>query len=315
MKYTLSWIFALTVIAHSSTIVSSGATWNDKRSSLPECFFKPIEFSQSSITSFLKNTYNHPRYPQEFLALNFHHVVSGIKLAHKSTEPRRFIRRMLSLFTQKVHNIYVNPYAFTDLLIQLLPTLEPYSKAVQKQEKIEAIKELVSSCLVDNFSDLKNNPDETLEKLSHDIFDLVDEQQDATVREVQHSLNSFLARAVMRLVWSAQDGLETWQSFKTVGALLEKYFHAELIDEEMLNDLFWLLIRQYSYFISLCGSNLNQEYYDAVGHDLQEAPETLWMHEESEAYITPKQEYLRSQLIESALTSRMCALGHVLPNS
>lgn len=287
---------------------------SSKQNSIPDCFFQELRFSHASIRSFFQKTYNHQLFPQ-FLALNFHHVTSGAQLAQHSNEPRRFLRRILSLFGQKLQNVYVNPYAFTDMLIQLHPSLEPYGKGIETEEAIAGIKDLVSSCLVNSFRELKQNPDITLTKLAQDIHELVlNEQKDSSARDLQHAVHYFLARALMRLVWSPHDALDTWQSFKTIGALLEKYCDAGLIDDEMLNDLFWILVKQYSFFISLCGTSLRQEFYDGVGKDIQEYPAALWKHEESEADITSKEEYLSSKLIEAALTSRMHDLGHVIPS-
>lgn len=286
---------------------------NNAHMAIPAYFHKPLELSRTGLTFFLEKVYNDSRYPQKFLALNFVHVLSGVKLAHQSKEPRRFIQRLLSLFGQKMDHIYVNPYAFTDLITHLIPAVEPWSTTTERASSVDAIKERISSCLVHSFKELRQNPDAILSKLSEDIYELViAESSDASARELQHALHYFLARGLGHLIWSPHDALETWHSFKTLGSLLEKCHDLSLLDSDMVNDLYWILIKQYCYFLSLASAALGQEFYDAVSHDLQECPMALWMHEELEECMMPKREYLRSQLIDAAMTSRMSSLGHIV---
>lgn len=274
---------------------------------LPASFFIALQFSQDGYRSFFKNVYNHPQYPQQFLALNFAHLISMAKHARQSAEPEKFLQRTLSLFGQKMERTYINPYAYTEMLIQLLTIAQFIQPKISKADVIDDIKEQISSCMVDAFRELKQNPEVTLKKLAEDIYDTLQSKQN-----IQHAMHYFLARGIRQLVWSSQDGIETWHNLTTLGAMLEKYYEASLIDEEMLNDLFWLLIKQYSYFLSLCGPALNQEFYDAVSATLQECPAALWTLEEPEEDITSKEDFLRSQLIEAALTSRMYSLGHIV---
>ena len=64
---------------------------------LPLHFFQKLTYSQRSLTNFLEEVYNHKRYAQDFLALNFLHPLSGLELASNSKHPRQFACKILRL--------------------------------------------------------------------------------------------------------------------------------------------------------------------------------------------------------------------------
>lgn len=278
----------------------------------PDFFFHPLEYSRSSFKFFLTNVYNHRNYPQHFLALNFIHIVSGINLAPETDQPRRYIRKLFSLFDPKMLNIYINPYAFSELLNQIPSAMAPFCNITkEKKDSIEAIKECIGSCLVDNYAKLKNNPDATLTELARTIQRLTSSNDDVdiSIRELQHAYHYFLARGISNLVWSPTDQAETWKLVKTIACQLEKCTEYYMLDEEMLDDLFWVLLQRYAYFIDLCAPDLEQAFFDSVYHDLKTEKAALWMIEEREEFITTKLAYLRTVLMEAEIKSKTSASG------
>ncbi len=288
-------------------------------SALPDFFFNPLEYSQQSFTFFLKRVYNHNSFPQEFLALNFLHVVSGISLAPQSNQPRRFIKQILNLFDQKLIQIYINPYAFTDLLNQIIIPIARYCNIEkEKNETIEAIKHCIGNCLVDNFHELQHNPDTILTDLAQDIYALTNisststhNQKDITIRELQHAIHHFMARGITNLIWSPTDHYDTWMIARTLARLLETCAERYMIDTDMLDDLLWTLLKRYTYFISL--ADFDQSFFERVQYDLATEKEALWLLQEREAYITTKLEYLQSVLMEAEIAARMRASGLIIP--
>lgn len=283
-----------------------------KQFALPDFFFHPLEYSRSSFKFFLTNVYNHRNYPQHFLALNFIHIVSGISLAPESDQPRRYMRKLFSLFDPKMLNIYINPYAFSELLNRIPPAMAPYCNVIkEKKDMLEAIKESIGACLVDNYTKLKNNPEGTLNQLARTVHTLTssNDDQDISIRELQHAYHYFLARGISNLVWSPADQAETWKLVKTIACQLEKCTEYYMLDEEMLDDLFWVLLQRYAYFIDMCAPDLEQAFFDSVYHDLKTETAALWMVEEREEFITTKLAYLRNVLMEAEIKSRTSASG------
>ena len=274
---------------------------------IPTYFHTPLEYSHSSFKFFLTNIYNHRSYPQHFLALNPLHIISGIALAPKYDQPRRYMKEMLTLFDPKMLNIFINPYAFSHMLASLPPLVAPFCNVTQeKKQIIESIKQRIGSCLVDEYSNLKRNPEATLNRLSHDVYALTSqhEDHDIAIRELQHAFHYFLARGLSNLVWSPAEQQETWTLVKTIGCQLEKCVEYYMIDEEFLDDLFWVLLKRFAYFIDMCASDLTQPFFDAVYHDLKAEKAALWLCDERKEYITPKLAYLQNVLMEAEIKSK-----------
>lgn len=318
-SYVLFLIISIPLI---SSVVPTQSTENSlvnqhmTPSALPTFFFNPLEYSQKSFTFFLERVYNHHRYPQEFLALNFLHVVSGTALASASNQPRRFIKQMLDLFDQKLMQIYINPYAFADMLTQIIPLISRYTDPEkEKRNTIEGLKQHIGNYLVDHFHELKVDTDATLTNLAQELYALLhNEQKDISVRELQHAVHYFIARGLIHLIWSPSDQLDTWSITKTLSRLLETCTERSLIDGDMLDDLFWILLKRYSYFISLSSSELDASFFEGARHDLLTEQTALWLYPEREAYITTKLEYFQNILIEAEVTARMRATGLIIPN-
>ena len=274
---------------------------------IPDFFAKPLEYSHTSFKFFLSNVYNHRLYPQGFLALNFLHVLSGVSLAPKSDQPRRYMRKLFYLFSPKLQNVYINPYAFCHLLDRIPAALAPFCNAPQeKNDTIESIKECISSCLADDFKNLKAQPDATLNKLANNIYALtaLTDDKDISIRELQTAFHYFLARALRNLVWSPADQIDTWTLVKTIACQLEKCTEYYMLDSEMLDDLFWVLLQRYAFFIDLCACDLEQPFFDSIYNDLKTEKAALWLCEEREEFITTKLEYLHNVLMEAEIKSR-----------
>lgn len=282
---------------------------------VPDYFHQPLSYSHKSFKLFLTRVFNNRQYPQNFLALNFIHVISGISLAPKNDQPRRYMRKLLSLFAPKMQNIYINPYAFSQLLDQIPLTIAPFCNI--RQEKfliIDAIKECVYSCLVDDFTQLKNDPETTLRTLAHSLYDIVTptEDRDISIRELQHAYHYFCARGLGNLVWSPSEQSETWFLVKTLAKQLEKCTEYNLLDEEMLDDLFWVLLDRFAFFIDLCASDLDQHFFDTVYYDLKTEKAALWLAQEREEFITTKLAFLQNVLMEAEIKSRASASGFLI---
>lgn len=278
-----------------------------RSTTIPDFFYKPLEYSQQSFQFFLSSIYNHRLYPQGFLALNFLHVISGINLASQAEQPRRYMRKLFYLFDPKMQMIYINPYAFSEMLNHLPLAMTPFcNKAQEKRIIVEAIKETIGSCLVNNFTQLKKDPETTLNKLAQNIYALTvsGEERDISIAQLQYAFHYFLARGISNLVWSPSDQIDSWELVKTLSHQIEKCLECNLIDEEMVDDLFWVLLQRYAFFMDICAADLHQAFFDAINKDLRTERASLWLLEEREEFITTKLSFLKNALMEAEIKSR-----------
>lgn len=279
----------------------------------PDYFFTPLHYSEQSLTFFLKKIYNDRRYPHYFLSNNFAHVIDGINFAPNSSLPRLTIQKILALFRTKLDNIYVNPYAFSQLLAEIYPTVARYcNKYKEKLDTIETIKECIGAYLIDNYASFKQNPEKALEDLSETLYAITNEpleDQDIPIRELQHAVYQFLDKGLSKLIWNPADQIDTWINVKLLSCQLERFTEYYIIDTKMFNSLLWTLLNRYSYFISLVAKELKQDFFDTVRADLQSERAALWDCEEQENYITTKLEHLTTTLLEAEIAAQIDAVS------
>ena len=273
-----------------------------------------LRFSSGSISAFLKNVFNLGPYPQEHLARNFSHVVQGISLAPQHAHPRRFIRKVLNLFALKLHDLYVNPYAFRSFLEKLIVYASPYTDLhKERAHVVDLFVETIGTCLSEQFDQLRNEPEKTLDQLAHKLFELTQlaENQDISVRELQHSIHYFLSRGMGLLTWSPVDQEDAWHVMIALAGRVEYCVAHNLIDSEMADDLYWLLIKQFSIFLSVAALELNSTFFEAASNSLNNSQEGFWNCEERELYITSKYEHLKNALMQAEATSKLRAMGYL----
>jgi hypothetical protein len=287
----------------------------NQRKDIPDFFFRPLEYSQSSISFFLKNIYNHSKYPQYFLALNFLHVGQGVALAPRHEHPRRFIKKVLNLFSMKLQNIYVNPYAFNDFLDNLITHGARHCNgAAEKQSIVDDFTECMASCWTNEFEELKRNPESKLRELAETLYALTQaDDNDLSVRELQHEIHYFLSRGLALLIWSPSEQADTWHILRTIASSLEKAAAYSLIDTDMLDDLFWVLLQRYVLFIQIAAPELHVSFFDAARTTLAQDNDPLWTLAERESYIITKKEYLQTALMQAEAVVQLRATGHVVP--
>ncbi len=308
---------ALVSTLYFSTILSedSKKSYANPSLTLQGDFSRPLTYSRESISYFLKNIFNHPHYGQDFLALNFAHVSQIISLAPKHPHPRRFIRKGVGLFSLKLQDIsYINSYAFCSFLDDLITYAAPYTDAeADRNTIIEAFKRTIGAYLADKFDLLRSEPDEALTELSAQLYTLIDpfEKQDISVRELQHVMHYFLSQALQLLVWSPYNQEDTWHCMIAIGHRLDLCAQHAIVDREMLDDLYWILLHRYAYFLSLAGPELEPSFFDLASSALQDMKNAFWYTDERELYITTKYEYLQKALIQEDAVSRLIAAGYI----
>lgn len=279
-------------------------------------FFKPIKYTHSSITCFLRHTYNHNLYASQFLAFNFSHLSSFLSYTNRSKLPYRYINSILGLFRQKLKSInYINAYAFYEFLSQLSTLTKDYfNQDSELRENKEVIKECLYSYLLNNFDQLKQNPDHALDELSEKICDItvkkISDETDIPLYRLQQETIMFLELGLNKLIWSPQDQEKVWESVKQIAHTIETLQTHNIIPNiEMVDELYWSLIYRFCYFLDIAGSEFNNQTYRAINKDLSTEKLGLWTLAEREPFITSKLEHLQQALLESEIKSQAYKVG------
>jgi hypothetical protein len=275
-------------------------------------FTRPLAYSRESISQFLSTVFNDSQYAQGYLASNLAHIGQLLAVASKHPHPRRFIKRSIGLFSLKFQDIrYLNAYAFCSLLEDLLHHVAPRCNAdSDKQRTVESFKKTIGAYLVDKFELLREEPEEALTELATHLYELTFERQDISIRELQHVLHYFLSQATQALVWSPEEQEETWYCMIAIAHLFEQCTEHNLIDKEMLDDLYWILLHRYGYFLSLAGQELTPAFYDVASTALQDM-QGFWYTDEREKLIDTKATYIQKVLMQEHAASRLIAAGYI----
>lgn len=280
---------------------------------LPVCFSRPLQFSRTGIISFLKDTFNHSNYPQQWMALKFDHVSQGLAIASQHEHPRRFAKKILNLFFLKMHNIYVNPYAWHGFIEDLLACCGPHTNVeVERRAFIQSCKDILATYLVEDFDRFQIRTDQVLEEFATDLHTYIASahERDISIREFQHCVHYFLTRGLSLLVWSPDEQEDAWYIMLSIASSLEECAARNLIDADMLDDLNWTLIHKFNSFLSLAAHELQSAFFDAARYSMQTEERALFDADEREVYITTKSDHLASMLIKAETTSRLHAAGH-----
>lgn len=311
----LSFIFSLSLISYpslSKDIVNKldnqyNRSLEDK---LPAIFFEPIQCTRSSISYFLENTYNHPLYGPKYFAFNLLHVTDFIRHASTLQQPRRYIAKSLRLFLRKQYSllyININSTAFFEFLKELPVLLKPYfDRNKEKQKIVKSIKDILYNFLVHDFTALKTNPNETLQNFAEKVYDstLGKKEADMSLQELRFVVLQFLETACNKLIWSSLDQEESWHLLKSLSSSCEELYKNHIITAEQLDNLLWILIYRYSYFLELEGAELSSDFYALARKDLSQETVPLWTFKETFPYGGSKVRYLYQALMEGEIRAR-----------
>lgn len=290
---------------------------------LYDIFFRPIDFNRTSIKNFITRSYNHPAYAHNFLALNFSHIGTFLSYADQSIQPRSYAKSIFKLFGQKLKATpYVNAYALLELVQQLPALVKPLaSPEAEKAAKQEEIKRCLYNFLLKNFKKLKENPDDALEQLSSNLYDIstsknTKDDQDISVYELQKAIEQFLEIALNKVIWSPYDQQDIWLSAKEFSYKLEELLTVNgLAGTQELEELYWSLIHRFCYLLATSGSELTQDTYAAVQQDLAHEQLLLLSLKEQESFITSKREHVEQAVMAAQVTAAACQSGLILGSS
>lgn len=275
-------------------------------------FLAPIDFSSDqSFSDFLQRSYNQPCYAQDFLPNNFDHLIQFLEHGISSHRPRIYEQHVVRLFANKLKSCgYINAAALSHLLGKMPVLLEPYF-VIPKRFELHVLQEQIHSLLyarfAEKFSLFKSSPASSFDdlfgnvsfnELSGEILNTLSNPQDeydVSMDELRKTVLLFLETALSKLIWSPEDGIETWRSVKTISeqlALLVNY--NVILDLEDLNGLYITLIERYCFFVDVAGSHLPEKFYQEIKEDIAHNKMLLLSLDEQDECLQTKRDRLAS---------------------
>lgn len=143
-------------------------------------------------------------------------------------------------------------------------------------------------------------------------MDIVEQKNtiETTNQELRKTLLVFLEMNISKLVWSPEDGKDTWESVKTIAHNITRLIEHNVIDDpDDLNDLFITLIERYCFFLDITSADLSLDFYQTVKKDISSQSLLLLELEEQEDYITSKSEILLHSLTKAEAGARAYKQG------
>lgn len=271
-----------------------------------------VMYESNALAQLLKEEMRQPEYAQEILPNNFTHVIQLLEYGTKTEQPRAYAQLVLRRFSNLLKSAhYVNAHAAQQLLSQLSGALEPYiishqyrsflgGKPVADFEMLERFNTCVTYHLYKKFSSeyeaFKNDPGTFLDALSVDIMHIA--QEEVSIEQLRQTTYRFLEIMLSKLVWSPEEGKETWAVVRGISDKLANLVEVNAIDNlEDLDDLYRTLTYRFCYFVDLTATSLDVEFYRIVTQDLKSKDLLILETEDTDTCIETKAEVLQRTLL------------------
>ncbi|KKP36045.1 MAG: hypothetical protein UR26_C0001G0089 [candidate division TM6 bacterium GW2011_GWF2_32_72] len=269
---------------------------------------KPVKFTPAGIKCFLKHTYNHKEYGENFLPNNFSHFLQFLEQGNSTGQSREYSQGIIKLFNQKLkYSSYVNSAAFTEMLDQF-PNLIKQHFIEKQQTSVEKITSNIKNILYNNFlshfSFFKKSPDQFFDHISNELKSNLNPEEALEEKTSIESMRSatlrFLEHAITKLVWTPQDQAGTWENVKKIQTQLYGLVDKKIVSNvDDLDDLFQTLLHRFCYFIELTGEELDlKNFYEKVKKDMDSKSLLLLELEEKEDFIENKKQVLAKAIFK-----------------
>lgn len=297
------------IMVNAITVVAFD--YHDDNSKIQIDLNQPIKFTTEGIQYFLKYIFNDAQYASKVLSVDFSHFMQFVKFGIDTKQGLDYLKQILRLFRQKAMTCeFLAGQEVTRVIEFLSKTLENFDIETRsnRDKQISSIKNLCFTEFSNNFDDFKKDPENFLSSLALKIHENTTSdscEKETSALQVRTIVNKFIETCISKIIWSPVDGVQVWEEFKLVGDSIYKLSQAGIIcAEEDLNDEVHLLLSRFTYFLSLAGSELPQEFFDKARSDLA-AKALIWLNnEELETELTHKYEFLKKSLIQAQIRSQ-----------
>ncbi len=283
--------------------------------------------SAGHLLRLLENEFKKPEYIQDILPNDFSHLIQLLEHGHKTNKPIAYVNTILNPFANMLKGAeYVNAHALVTLL-KLLPDLLHHYFIPQQARKVLTDTTLLAGEMYERFSQttnsmmytkfasdfefFKQDPETFLRDLSGQIGNAA--QEEVQIEKLRHATIRFLDTCLSKLIWSPEDGHETWNSVKLISETLAELIESNVIeDPNDLDDLYWTLVHRYAFFLDLAGPQMHPESYQQVKQDIAHQNLLLFDLEEQDSWIETKAMYLSRVLFKAEAKSRGIEQGIIV---
>lgn len=268
----------------------------------------PVIFNQRGISYFFKNEFNQNLYGQQFLPRCFEHVVDFIDFGITRKKSLRYFDSVFEFFHIRAKECtWINTFALSNLLEKLSIKLQPVFNSNVFDQKKETRVCLFNS-LKSDFNLLKNDPDKFFDKVTEEIYAIYKgNEEEPTIIEVQDNCARFIESLLDKVIWNPKEINESWESFLTLGGLLEELYKNHIIrSSKTLNHLIWSLTYRFCYFLDCWATDISADQYKRMKNFVTESSSSWLLLPERESFLTTKKERLLNALHDGQIRT-MCA--------
>lgn len=271
---------------------------------------RTLNFTQPrTIHYFLHDVFSDKKYAFDYLPYNVgthmaQFLEHGKKVGYKSV----YMESTFRLFYNKLKACpYVCPTSFSDMLSKVPHLLEGYCSRTADGSFFVGIEKNMVDIFVPRFvseySFFKSNPEEFLNKLSHDVTVMIENAFDVHDHIAREQLKQmfvrFLEMGLMKLVWDPAEQHEIWDSVKTISGQLSDTMDMGLITADELDDCYKSLLESFCRFLDLTGSDLSRDLIEDIKEDVCSDTMLMFELEEQQDYIETKRERMLGALLET----------------
>lgn len=291
-------LFSLNILSEDFQVSINSASENMfVPASYQKHFLQPIKFTHHGMRCWIRHCHNHEKYA-DFLVNNFYHMTQFFK--RNTPQTRSYYQSIFRMFGNKVkQSMYVNAYAFADLLHEISPqlhqvcniTLNPAFDTLQKK-----ISSAMHDAMLQRFDYLKLDPLAYFSDLSteilHDINAAQELTDDATVEEFRKSMLVFFELNLNKLVWNPNEYQDAWRNVKSLTEQLTQLHDARVVkDQDDLNDMFVSILERFCLYLDLSFAEIPVDFYQDLQKEIA-AKNLFFLELEGEEFFETKADRL-----------------------
>jgi hypothetical protein len=238
----------------------------------PEDFLRPIHLTRPGLRCFFKHVYNDPYYGSEFLPACFIHIEDFFSCMPSIERKDAFSHSFITLFHNKLKEArWVNPFAFEQALVAIktwMPRVISYGM-LELEKKTNLMLEKFAHKIISKTDTASRS--EVVEAYSTKLYNLYMGTHKPVYARVQELMSSFIESACEKLIWSHKDGIETWEIFKRLDALIYELYKTKVIsDKAVMQRILCSLVCRFVYFLDTLGVGLDDAALDTIEKECAE---------------------------------------------
>ena len=207
---------------------------------------------------------------------------------------------------------FINPYSFLTLLKVLPIMLEDIENSCLdcndeerypiEDNMLDRLKEKHVELLIGDFSNkydsFQLDPTAFLREMAVTLNPSI--KKEFELMQLHYELVRFIETHLDRLIWSPEDGIETWRNVEEIAQKLTKFFEDDLLDDiNLLDDFYNSLTSSYCRFIDYTATLLSDAFYKQLKNEIKQNKSIVFNLVEEDSVIETRNEYLSRVVLRS----------------